>query len=1017
MTFQLYYSQLCILILSLIVLPAITKAAYLDVNQGIQFPIPESSFSILESGLDHVNHVAYYPLSKSYPARIIRINTQTAERIDDFVLPLNCTSFAVSVQIDVAGKYGYAVCSGGLVAQFETGSPQTTFKTLQLSPLSSGGQNADMQAISFALLDRKGEYLYTSPSRSAQNGVLQLIAIKVPELEQLSTNFLLISGVVFSNIIVSRDSSRLYACTNEPGAGIGLMEILVPEMNVTSRSCGNTGCSSQIVSCETMDIGPNDDFVYMTSQTSSTGPNAHTTLAQFNVSKSLKTFKIAFQVPIVDDQVPRTTAMAFDVLNPLGPYMYLLGGRTIVSFNLSLAATHGPLARETITVATTLPPTVYHADVGSDPSSLVVLYQGAIGPSLSQDAGVAVRYSPLGNGASSLGDPTQQTTLQTAFSSSMPGAGYVVHVDAATKQESVYTVVGMDTVSDDWALARVNPSVSIDWPGLGDGDGAVTVMPCAGNPGQFNLNGPLAAPVLIDSKGQFAYIASRTGWITRIALATGAQQGQVKLPYCHVVSKFGSITAFALGNPVLSNDDKYLVYTCSSQRDVFALDLAQFPTTNTTVPVLNPGMTTNITIPATVGSLAVHFALGAHVPSATASNKIIAIHVPHLPSDADPRSQYSVFLNIVVTIVQAPPGSLASAWTIVSQQPVRVSGFTPTILNVGYWLNGADSFVANSTAIGFTFALTTANAVTLAIDTSAWTKVSWVRTQTLTGGPLESYEYGQVASIWFDRTNMWVYCASTYFNSRKYCKYHWGMQDDPAKSSSCTTTSYIASSGFVLPSNEASTLYVGLDVQPPFVSVYDQTGCSYGEHVDGSGCTACKAGTFCDSHTCIACTQCPVNTYAPTMSRSCTPCPPGTAAPAGSPVCFELTPCPAGTYRSKDLQCIKCRPGSFSDSQNSKSCTECPKNTYAPAAGSTQCKECPSGSMSGQGSSICHSPSDNASWFSSPLGVTVLVGGSILILALLLALRVWFKRRKSNQTWQNGYGSVDGGYFQVGGSA
>jgi hypothetical protein len=57
---------------------------------------------------------------------------------------------------------------------------------------------------------------------------------------------------------------------------------------------------------------------------------------------------------------------------------------------------------------------------------------------------------------------------------------------------------------------------------------------------------------------------------------------------------------------------------------------------------------------------------------------------------------------------------------------------------------------------------------------------------------------------------------------------------------------------------------------------------------------------------------------------------------------YEPPVCPPGT-RVFRQRCLRCSPGSYSDTASASTCTFCTGNTIAAFPGSTSCTECPEG--------------------------------------------------------------------------
>jgi ribosomal protein L31 len=147
------------------------------------------------------------------------------------------------------------------------------------------------------------------------------------------------------------------------------------------------------------------------------------------------------------------------------------------------------------------------------------------------------------------------------------------------------------------------------------------------------------------------------------------------------------------------------------------------------------------------------------------------------------------------------------------------------------------------------------------------------------------------------------------------------------------------------------------------------TKCGFNTYQDHEGqptCNACAAGTFagfgwakCEKTTCgkgtyakaweiqstghkyERCIDCPKDTFADNevANSSCTPCTAGSYAPKlGSTQCQAIE-CKPGEYQDgsySQKRCLKCPPGTFSDTATTQ-CTPCTGDRWTFAAGATSC--------------------------------------------------------------------------------
>lgn len=133
----------------------------------------------------------------------------------------------------------------------------------------------------------------------------------------------------------------------------------------------------------------------------------------------------------------------------------------------------------------------------------------------------------------------------------------------------------------------------------------------------------------------------------------------------------------------------------------------------------------------------------------------------------------------------------------------------------------------------------------------------------------------------------------------------------------------------------------------------DAKQCDQGQY-SGAGaasCTACPAGTYTNQKGTVRCTTVQCGWYGTGSNdgnnRGATDqkqCGQGYYSSAGSPSC---TKCPAGSYCNSSTNCApsQCQPGRFSAAEGASDCTECPAGTYVNQYGSTSCCQCCAGSF------------------------------------------------------------------------
>lgn len=180
---------------------------------------------------------------------------------------------------------------------------------------------------------------------------------------------------------------------------------------------------------------------------------------------------------------------------------------------------------------------------------------------------------------------------------------------------------------------------------------------------------------------------------------------------------------------------------------------------------------------------------------------------------------------------------------------------------------------------------------------------------------------------------------------------------------------------------------------------------------DGGPCTACVAGTFKSVVGSAGCSSCGENTYSTTTAAvsatTCQACPTNSLAPEASDDVSDCV-CVAGYERSNDIcvacapgyanpsaggTCVACGNGEYSSSSAQTTCATCPgtsgheltavnsiagclcdpgytgtngvcticqAGTFKASSGSEPCETCASGTISGDGASVCSSCPDNS---------------------------------------------------------
>ena len=118
---------------------------------------------------------------------------------------------------------------------------------------------------------------------------------------------------------------------------------------------------------------------------------------------------------------------------------------------------------------------------------------------------------------------------------------------------------------------------------------------------------------------------------------------------------------------------------------------------------------------------------------------------------------------------------------------------------------------------------------------------------------------------------------------------------------------------------------------------------------DGSSCLICNndcgegayLDSLCNSVNNPKCMLCPENTANPhkfsVFKDSCIPCNYGSISASGSATCIQ---CSKGTATFGGNNCIKCLPGTYTDSIGSIDCKLCPSGTFNANTGSTTIDDC-----------------------------------------------------------------------------
>jgi hypothetical protein len=123
------------------------------------------------------------------------------------------------------------------------------------------------------------------------------------------------------------------------------------------------------------------------------------------------------------------------------------------------------------------------------------------------------------------------------------------------------------------------------------------------------------------------------------------------------------------------------------------------------------------------------------------------------------------------------------------------------------------------------------------------------------------------------------------------------------------------------------------------------SGCPQGSYGLGDGllCTECASGKFSNavgSATANTCTDCSAGKYSANGSHSCTNCDAGKFSDIGASMC---TVCPVGTFGlvGQGEECINCPLGTYADTVSTpNNCSLCPRGFYADGLGFAKCTKC-----------------------------------------------------------------------------
>ena len=128
-------------------------------------------------------------------------------------------------------------------------------------------------------------------------------------------------------------------------------------------------------------------------------------------------------------------------------------------------------------------------------------------------------------------------------------------------------------------------------------------------------------------------------------------------------------------------------------------------------------------------------------------------------------------------------------------------------------------------------------------------------------------------------------------------------------------------------------------------------------------CSPCAKGTYNSIPGASQCLKCPPGTYSDTSTAvslaSCTPCPIATYGNmSGAYALSACSDCPPGTNSSLlgAAECAPCRAGSYAEGNRREQCELCQAGTFGQqmrASSKASCGSCPAGTFSSAGSMIC----------------------------------------------------------------
>jgi hypothetical protein len=992
---------LLLLLLSLLLMSSpCVQGEWLNDTAGYRLPPSgnihtDNSYNLQESkrsSIDTVHSVLYIPVDSSVPLLMLRYDLIHNEPLPSFTLPLTCTLFRqVIISKADNAKFGYGICGNGVIVRFTTSdSTPRQFQTLQL--LSSGYPTLLDRRPEFSLLDDHTHklYVFSSPAGPQNTGSVYIVDVSMDAMAQVSVQRVEYPTSHHVLAVMSNDGQRAYMCSQDSNSAVLIFEMTLSNTNFTNRRCGASKYAScgNVMRCQNLLMHPNDKYLLFTARAGIIGPDID--FVQVNVNRSISTFetKVYKTNPNVD-HLYSVNSIALDATTER---FYAFSASHVTDFDVSNIETLGIVQGSTIAMHTNASQRAYYSAVTSERVTTVIIDYTV--PSTGAVTTAALSWKYTAPSTSSFGPMSIKPMLhEPGFTSWAPWTGASF---STGNNRYLYTMALLGANTNALTFVELDfdgPHTAPNWSPApwrtvrlyGEFNGIATK--------DWNLVTPL-----IDSSRTYGYALGRNGWIARVSLHSPmALAGQAQLPYCYSVPNT-ELPDSPILNPILTPDDKYLIYSCKGFTKLFAYELAAFPSSD-------PSAVSNITIPDAVTqypSVRTGHPYGVYFITPTilcAIHKQVGFKIDY--HDA----------NLLFTMFHWQADSAPATWTMAAH--VNVSTHLTDIgVNMGDWMNGAAVTPVGTVgagphvlSMGISMSLTGIISVQVDVNTMYVKAIQAEATTNQAASGTTNFN-----APLFDVAGKWLYVPDQFF--RRYCRYPWqttSASDD--RSYNCWDLPSRARFMFRRHPMQSDRMYLAVEGSAPFVAIIEEGSCPLGYTLDNQlECTPCSVGTVCDSHLCKGrCPLCGINTVAPKSGMTkCEPCPAGTGASPGNAVCTPASMCVPGQLRSAWYQCFNCSAGFYSDSMNAPSCSPCPSNTYAPTSFTHKCLTCPPGQVSSSGAVQCHTggnpnpgPSgtnDDESWFSSSTGVAVICSAVALVLIAATIAYARLRKQSPNAT-------------------